>query len=284
MILAIALGYLHFQQPQLTEVKDVVFTKVAGEELKLDITAVKSDKPLPVLMLVHGGGWIGGSRTDMAGLAPGLAQVGFACVSVDYRLAPKAKYPAQLEDVKASVRWIKENASKYGFDKTKIAAFGVSAGGHLTSMLAATSNETSWDKGFKESSSVNAVVSYAGPTDLPTAWKHRDTQPAADKAVVDECLPALIGDTYEKMPDKYKDASPLSHVTKKTAPILFLHGNIDTLVLQEQSELMYKMLQSQGIPTELVVMPKVGHGGFGDEATQKMVIEHFQAFLKNNLK
>jgi len=273
---------LLFQQPGFTETKDIVYAKVGGEELKLDVTTPKSDKPTPVMVLIHGGGWMAGSRADMYGPVNGMGSVGFACVNVEYRLAPNAQYPAQLEDVKASIRWVKENASKYNFNTSKIAVIGFSAGGHLAAMLATTGQEAKWDKGSKVDSSVAAAISFAGPTDLPTIWKHRDTQPAGDRGVIEACLPALLGDTLEKVPDKYKEASPIFHITKKTAPLLLMHGEDDKLVLKEQSEIMYRILQSQGVESELLLIPNAGHVDLGKDPNgiaMKIVV-----FLKKVLK
>lgn len=254
------------------ETKDIVYAKPSGTELKLDLVIPpNAKKPMPVMVLIHGGGWMAGKKEDMAAAVPGMAGLGFACLSVQYRLAPTAQWPAQLEDVKAAVRWAKENAALYGFDKTKIATMGFSAGGHLAAMLATTGYEGKWDLDSRENSSVALAISFAGPTDLVTAWKHKDTQPAADKAVLDSCLPALLGDTYEKKAFIYKDASPIYHVTGKTAPLFLLHGADDTLVLKEQSDIMFRILKSQNVLTEMYVIPKAGHVQLGEDPNVPVV-------------
>jgi len=282
-MLASALSFvLLTKQVPYTEIKDIVYKTVGSQQIMLDVAYPNNAKSSPVIMLIHGGGWVAGSRGDMASLVPGLVASGYACVNIEYRLAPAAQYPAQIEDVKASVRWIKDHATQYRLNKNKIAAFGMSAGGHLTALLAATGNETQWDLGTGQTSKIQAAISYAGPTDFPTWWKNKKFQPPADRAVIEACLPALLGGTYEQVPQMYVDASPVSHVTPNCTPTMFLHGDVDTLVPKAQSQIMYNLLVSKSVTTEILIMPGVGHGGFGNDPG--MVFSRFLAFLKNNLK
>lgn len=279
--LGIALLTQGSQNP-IVEYKNIVYSTAGGVNLMLDITKKKvSAKPVPVLLLVHGGGWVAGSRADMASLAPIFAQYDFACVNIEYRLAPQFQWPAQLDDLQAAVRWIRAN-NTYNFDKTRIAAFGISAGGHLVSMLGVNPANTKVDAGTTARNQINAVISYAGPTDMIMFWQHRVNQPPADRAVVESCLPALFGGTYEEVPKKYKEASPFHVANRNSTPMMFLQGDIDTLVPKEQTINMFNNLQSKGVDTDIIVMPGVGHGGFGDDPN--MVLQRMLTFLSKNLK
>ena len=269
-------------QSTITEYKDLVYEKVGSVEVKLNIAQPRSSAPTPVMILVHGGGWVGGTREQIDSVIPGFTSIGMACVNVDFRPAPAAPYPAQLEDLKAGVRWVKENARKYNFNPNQIATMGISSGGHLAMLLATTGQERKWDLGSKYNSSVAAAISLDGPMDLPTMWRHRQTQTLGASGVIETGVPALLGGTLEQKPAMYKDASPIFHVTLTTAPTLLLHGEDDSVVLKEQSEIMYRILQAQGVPSEIMIIPNAIHEELGDD--RSAVSNRMISFLRKSLK
>lgn len=275
-------GFVVYSLPTNTETKDIVFARYGTEELKLDVTTPAASRQTPVMVLIHGGGWVGGIRDEMNGIVPGMTSIGFACVQIDYRAAPKAQFPAQLIDAKASIRWVKENAAKYNLDPTKIAVLGYSEGGHLAALLATTGQEAKWDSGCKVDSSVTAAISFGGSTDLPTIWRHRNTQTIYDRGVIESGLPAFIGGTYEQSPAKYRDASPIFHITRSTTPMLLMHGEEDVVIPKEQPEIMFRVLQAQGVESELLMIPGAGHGQLGSDPDG--VFRKVATFLKKNLK
>ena len=209
--------------------------------------------PVPVVLYVHGGGWTGGDKSDGAGLLfkEGLVQRGFAMAAINYRLGPKYIFPAQIEDVKCAVRFLRANASKYNFDPEQIGAIGGSAGGHLVALLGASDEDAGWDVGeySDRSSRVQAVVDMYGPADLKVmsaGSSRRYMLQLFGAANIDD--PALL---------KY---SPVSYLTKDDPPFLILHGELDEMVPLEQSQILYDKLKAAGIPAELVVVKNAGHG------------------------
>src|SRR5690348_14413320 len=134
MLTALLLGML-FSQEQTVE-KDIVFSKVAGTELKMDIyQPAVSGKNRPVAIVIHGGGWSGGDKTQLAEMGRVFARNGFVSGNISYRLSPKFKWPAMIDDAQTAVRYMRANATKYGIDKKRFVAAGASAGGHLSLFL-----------------------------------------------------------------------------------------------------------------------------------------------------
>ncbi|MCE9564575.1 MAG: alpha/beta hydrolase [Planctomycetes bacterium] len=152
--------------------KGLIFATAGKTELKLDLTMPKEgDGPFPAVVVIHGGGWSAGDRGQGAFIAELQAQAGYVAATIDYRLAPAHRFPAQIEDCKASVRWLRANAKKYKIDPERIGAIGFSAGGHLACLLGTTTKDDGFDGdggSAEQSSAVRAVVSVAGPTDLTT--------------------------------------------------------------------------------------------------------------------
>lgn len=263
----------------------IEFGKGGTEPLLLDLTRPKQGEgPFPALVLVHGGGWTAGSRNDFRFLMYPLTQAGFVCVSLDYRLAPKHKFPAQLEDVKCGVRWLRAHAKEYHVDPNRIGAIGGSAGAHLVGLLGTTAKERQWEgKGgnAEQSSAVKAVVCLAGPFDLPLAYSHSYRQRPQESAAVRNLLEGFLGGAPGEAESKYRDASPVTHVTKGSAPALLAHGTEDPLVLIEQSEVFYQKLKDTGVEAELVRMEGGKHGDFGKDPA--MVNARVMAFLRKHL-
>jgi len=243
--------------PAVREELDVVFGKGGDTDLKLDL-AMPADGagPFPAVVCIHAGGWVGGKRQEMSQTIHALAGRGYVAVSPDYRLATaQARFPAQVEDCKAAVRWLRANAVKYNIDPDHIGAVGFAAGGHLACMLGVTDKEDGLDGAGGNadvSSRVQAVVSFFGPTDLTA----KDWGPG----VSERNLVPLLGGTLEEKPEAYRKASPLTYAGKNAAPLLLFHGAADKMVLVDQSRWMAKKTASAGGVAELVVVEGEGHG------------------------
>ncbi|MHB1425854.1 MAG: alpha/beta fold hydrolase [Gemmataceae bacterium] len=258
----------------------LVFAKIGTTELKLDLAMpTAGEGPFPVILCLHGGGWISGEREKMKGTIEVLARRGYVAVSPDYRLAPRERFPAQIEDCKAAVRWLRANADKYRINPERIGAFGFSAGAHLACLLGVTGKDDGLEgKGgnAEQSSAVQAVVSFFGPTDF--------TRPVFSKEVREKHLEPFLGGAAEEKAEVYRRASPLTYVNKNAPPFLFVHGTADTIVPIEQSEAMVKKLQDAGVSARLIEMEGEGHFWDWQHENRLKSLAHMAKFFDENLK
>jgi acetyl esterase/lipase len=256
-----------------------------GQPLLLDLAEPKGGGgPYPALVFVHGGGWAAGDRSAYHDLMMGWVKFGIVCVSVDYRLAPKYRFPAQLEDVKCAVRWVRANAAKYHIDPQRVGAVGGSAGAHLVGMMGTTSGTGKWEGtggNADRSSAIQMMICHGTPSDLLMAYEHTVTQREQEGTMARGLLTGFLGGTPEQVKTAYLDASPVQHVSKATPPALLLHGADDPLVLLEQAEVFAAALEKAGVPVELVRMEGAGHGGFGKEPEK--IFARMTAFLQRYL-
>ena len=259
--------------------RDVVYGVADGRNLLLDVYRAPGPGPHPALLLIHGGGWAAGSKNDNAGMALGLLLQGFTCFSVEYRFAPAYKHPAQVEDCARAARWVRAHAAEYGIDPKRIGALGGSAGGHLSLMLGVIQPgdyQSADDPNRALPANVQCVVDLFGPSDLTRI-------PDLSKQALD-ILVKFLGGTYEQLPDKYADASPIKHVTKTSAPTFMMHGDADTLVPLSQSQVMKVALDKVGVPNELIVIHNGQHGfGGADKADLEAANKQALAWLKRYL-
>lgn len=265
---------------------DIVFGQGGAETLKLDLTRpVKGKGPFPALVFVHGGGWKGGSRQMFRPQMFPYSRAGIVCISVDYRLAPQYKFPAQLEDVKCAVRWLRANAAKYHIDPNRIGAVGASAGAHLVGLLGTTAQEKQWEgQGGhgEQSSAVCAVIGLAGPYDLLTGYQNSVHQNPKEGAAVRSLLEEFLGGTLQQVLAQYHAASPVNHVQKGQPPFMLVHGTNDTLVPIEQSEIFARKLKASGVDVELIRAEGGTHGSFGKNPAQ--VLARINAFIRKHLR
>jgi acetyl esterase/lipase len=258
--------------------KNLTYAKAAGQELQLDLALpADGDGPFPCVVCIHGGGWRAGKRQDLAKLTEILAAKGFVAATVTYRLAPAHRFPAQIEDCKAAVRWLRAHAAKYKINPDKVGAVGFSAGGHLSCLLGTADKDAGLEGGegnLDRSSRVQAVVSFFGPTDFTT----KDWTADAEKAF----LIPFLGGTLAEQPDAYKKASPITYVSKDDPPFLFFHGDKDRLVSVGQSRKLAKQLQAAGVAARVVVLEGEGHGWGGAtlDRTLRQTVEFFEEKLK----
>jgi acetyl esterase/lipase len=211
-----------------------------------------SDKLLPVTVYIHGGGWTSGDKGSGAGSVDmkELLARGYLVVSLDYRLAPKYKWPAQITDVKCAIRHLRANAATYKLDPNRIGVWGGSAGGHLVAMLGTTDVSAGFDVGeyIDQSSRVQAVVDLFGPAYLP-ALLSSNAQLVGSR---------VFGTTSRDDPILVR-ASPVTYITPDDPPFLILQGDKDTTVPMEQSQILYDKLKAGGVPATLVIVKNSGH-------------------------
>ncbi len=259
--------------PEVRVETDLVFGKGGDKELKLDLAMPKEgDGPYPAVIYLHGGAWRGGSRKEFSKSIEALAARGYVAVTVDYRLVPDATSTGQIADCKAAVRWLRAEAKKYKIDGDRIGVVGFSAGGHLACMLGTTNKDDGLEGSSgnaDQSSRVQAVVSFFGPTDFTT----RTWDDEIEKAI----LAPFMGGSFADHPELYKKASPICYVRKDAPPFLFFHGTEDKLVQIRQSRVMVDKLKEAGVPAELVTVEGEGHGWRGEKLRQS-IEKTFQFF------
>ncbi len=223
-----------------TRKSDIVYTpKHWPEALQGDLYRPVMNQPAPGVLLLHFGGWRGDDhRRSMSGIARKLASRGYVVFNVTYRKSPRWIYPAQVEDLHQALAWMRRNAAEIGMNPDQIATYGYSAGGQLASLVGLMKHP--YDAGIK------AVVAGGTPADL--------TFPDKDRMVHD-----FLGGTKESLPQRYHDASPLSHVGGSNPPLFLYHGSRDTLVETEQIRNFATALGKAGVPHELHWLKGRGH-------------------------
>ena len=265
--------------PGVKLLKDLEYGRADNTAMLLDLYLPENkDKPHPLIIWIHGGAWMAGSKD---GPSPALRFLkdGYAIAQVGYRLSQEAKFPAQIYDCKAAVRWLRAKAPQYNLGPNKFVAWGSSAGGHLVALLG-TSGGVSELEGdvndLKQSSRVQAVVDWFGPTDLL-----RIGEPESDLRhnAPDSPESKLIGGALLENKDKAAKASPITYVTKDAPPFLIMHGDHDRTVPFNQSELLYAALKKAGVDVTFIPMKGAGHGFGGREAVAAV-----EDFLKQRLK
>ena len=255
---------------------DIVYKEIDGKKLRLNAFVPKGYGPFPGVLVVHGGAWRSGSRTQLTMYAKSLARRGFACFSIDYRLAPKHKSPAQIEDCRDAVRWIRQHAAKHKTDPNRIGAIGYSAGGHLVSLLATTGLAKADDpKGV--GTKITAAVAGGAPTDF--RFTHEDSK----------ALSYWLGGSRRKKPEVYLAASPAAFVDKDDAPIFFYNGSTDLLVPVKIHRTigyagptaLHAALEKAGVETDLHIIKGAGHLS---TIMNRTALEAGYVFLDRHLK
>jgi len=233
---------------------DIEIGTGGSRTLKIDICAPARDpgKKLPVLASIHGGGWNKGNKNDHANKLVSWAEKGYVGATFQYRLTPEgAKFPAQLEDVKLAVRYLKANADKYFLDPSKIAVWGSSAGGHLAALLATTGHvkELEGSGGWHQvDSSIACAVDFSGPADFTTEFSNRWSS-----------VTKLLGQPAKVDLDKARAAMPGTYAAKSNASLLVLHGNADPVVPYTDSVYFVDQLRTAGADVIFGLVGGAGH-------------------------
>lgn len=266
--------------------KDVPYAGTDNPRQTLDLIlpkAPKGEKPLPVVVNIHGGAWMQGDKTNgLREVADLVASGDYAGATIGYRLSSEATWPAQAHDCKAAIRWLRANAEKYGIDPDRIGVMGSSAGGHLVAMLGTSGGVGSLEgdlgphKGV--SSRVRCVVDKYGPSDLlamgdyPSRQDHNSPKSPESR---------LVGGAVQERREEARSASPVSYVSKDDPPFLIFHGDKDPLVPYNQSERLHEALGKAGVPSLFVKVEGGGHGGFRGPEVPRRVRQFFDKHLRD---
>jgi arylsulfatase A-like enzyme/pimeloyl-ACP methyl ester carboxylesterase len=244
--------------------------------LDLYLPEIAPEKPMPVVMWIHGGGWRSGAKEN----APliWLAKEGYAVASINYRLLHVAQWPAQIDDCRAAVRWLRAHAQEYHLDPERIAVSGGSAGGHLAALMGTAPVPTD----EKVSSQVKAVIDMYGHSDLLTTPTNLPGPGKTDDDLAKSNGARLLGGIVRDLPERAKEASALHQVSKGDAPFLIIHGSKDTMVPLDQSQRLNAALQAAGVYSHLHIIEGAGH--YGKEFNAPEIQEIIRLFLKERLK
>lgn len=274
--------------PGFTAEYDVKYVPEGDAAQSLDIYFPESraEKPLPLLVWIHGGGWSGGTKAQPP-FVNALPR-GYVVASVEYRFSQKAKFPAQIQDCQAAIRWLRANADKFSIDPAHIGVGGASAGGHLSALVGTSGGKKAFEMiGGNEDQSdrVQAVCDIFGPTDFWTVIAQADE----DKNVKNifkwnngDPYSNLIGGGLGEDKEKCEVVSPVRYVSKDNPPFLILHGDRDALVPYEQSVELSGLLAKADVEVTLQKFPGAGHGG--PAFALPAVVQLTNAFFDKHLK
>ena len=258
-----------------------------AQKLDLYLPEKPADSPLPLVVHIHGGGWMGGNKFPCP--VVGMVAKGYAVASVEYRFSQKAKFPAQIQDCQAAIRWLRANSKQHNIDPERVGVVGGSAGGHLSALVGTAGGKKVFAPiGGNEDQSdrVQAVCDIFGPANFSTVMQQADD----DKNIRNifqfnspkDPYSQLIGVSLEGNKEKTDAVSPVHYVSKDNPPILILHGTHDALVPLAQSEEFAAALKAKGVEVWLQKLPGSGHGGggFGKLAIVNLMQNFFDKHLK----
>jgi acetyl esterase/lipase len=265
--------------PAARILRDLPYVPNAAPRQRLDLyLSAQSGSPRPLVAYIHGGAWRAGSKSECA--ARPLLLLGYDVASIEYRFSQDAPYPAQIQDCKAAIRWLRAHAQEYGIDPKRIGVWGASAGGHLVALLGVTGQTHDFDIGpnLDQSSAVQCVVDFFGPAD----FLHYGDVPAATLDAPDNAIDQLLGGPVSTHQALARAASPVYFVSPAAAPFLILQGDHDPLVPLQQSQELNTALQKAGVESALHVIPGGGHGGpgFSTPDTRKWIANFLALHLK----
>jgi len=225
--------------------RGIPFATPAGVRLTLDVYRPTASGRFPTIVQIYGGAWQRGAPADDSQCASYLAARGYVVFAIDYRHAPRWTWPAQIEDVRTALAWIRLHAGDYDADASRLALFGRSAGAHLA-MLAA----------YDSKAAIAAVVSYYGPVDLTDGYRNPPKPDPLDVRAIEE---AFIGGTPEQWPDRYRAASPITYVSSRQPPSLLIYGRRDHIVLPRFGAMLDARLRAAGATSVFLEIPWAEH-------------------------
>lgn len=287
--------------PVKTEVKQisgVVYEQVPSRgypnvPMQLDLLQPQKKTKMPAIVYVTGGGFINANKDNGVQLRNYLAEKGYVVASITYRVAPTAKFPQPLEDVKASIRYLRAHADQWNIDKDRIGIIGGSAGGYLSAFAGTTSGTKTFDKGenLQESSKVNCAVDLYGLSDLSQVGMDYspEVQQLHKSAGATEALwvngsPVFGGKDGGVLadPKATEAANPIAYIGKNSAPMLLMHGTADRVVSPGQTDLLYQALKAKGVPAERYEIPGAAHGGvyWVQDKVLQVIGDFFDRYLK----
>ena len=248
--------------------RDVIYQQLPGYTPQVvDIYVPATKGPHPLVLYIHGGGWIGGHTRHSGALAnfpavlASLAAEGFTVASLEYRLSGEAKFPAQLQDAKASLRFLGDNAAKYRIDPSRVGIWGGSAGGHLTALTALTCKDTSLDPAAAKDVCATAAVTWYGVFDFAK-------MAGPDRPNGDQNAGLLVNCTGPCPAERYAWASPVTYIDAKDPPFLLIHGTADKTVPVAQSYEAEAAFKAAGVPVQVLYIDGVDHSFIGSTPAQ----------------
>ena len=268
--------------PDLVVFKNIPYVTGGEYRQQLDLYLPKdyarAERPYPTILVVHGGGWARGSKDEYVFLANWLVPHGYIVAITNYRLIDAAYFPAQLQDCKSAVRWLRAHAEKYNIDKRHIGTWGASAGGHLVALMGSTAGMKEFDVGehLEQSSDIQAVCDLFGPTFFALP------DPGTTNASGSSSRRRLIAPDVPDQREAWLKASPMNYVKKDVAPIIIVHGDEDELVSYQQSVIYDKALREAGADCQFITIKGGKHGG--EEFMQPQVLKPIEDFFAKHLK
>jgi acetyl esterase/lipase len=266
--------------------KDLNYAGTRNPRQALDLVlprANRSGKPLPMIVIIHGGAFRAGNKSMGLREAAGFAGTGdYAAATINYRLSGEATWPAQIHDCKAAIRWLRANAAKYGLDPDRIGVIGASAGGHLAAMLGAGGGVAALEGDLGPhtgvSSRVKCVVDLFGPSDLLAM---ADYPSRIDHNAPHSPESELIGGALPEHKDAARAASPITYISHDDPPFLIFHGTEDPLVPFNQSERLTEALKAAGVSCAFVRVIDASHGDFRSPEVGRRVRQFFDKHLRD---
>jgi acetyl esterase/lipase len=259
---------------QTTLIKNVAYGTADGMPLLLDILRPEPmpAQPMPVVVEIHGGGWREGEKDAQRNIA--LAQHGFFTVTINYRLSLEAVFPAQIEDAKTAIRWLRANAQTYNIDPDRIGVWGHSAGGHLSALLGTSGDRHEVDRHDQGvSTHVQAVVAVSPPVNMVKyGWEHFDDR--------DKVFEHLFGGPAHEHLHLVRMADPLTYLRSDAPPFLIIHGDHDETVPVEHGDALYHALQAAGID---IVYVRIEGGDHGLDGHWPQIGQQTLAFFRKHL-
>lgn len=261
--------------------KDIVFRDAGGVKVLLDIAVPPGPGPFPLIVCAHDGGWFGGDKNEYLSTLRTFAARGYAVATVGYRLSPRFRFPAQVQDVRSAVRFLRLHAKSYRIDGDHVGAMGDSSGGQLALMLGLMDGRDEMDQdNIGVSSKVQCVVNNFGTTDF-AAWRAWFVRKYPKDSDTRRMLEKIYQDLFGGAP-LARRASPISYVSPDDPPVLTFQGSDDSLVPEEQARRLHDALRLAGVDETLVVLMGRGHGWGGKDAERvdHLTWDFFDAHLK----
>ena len=272
----------------VTRVDNVRYGEAPGTANLLDLYLPDHfDHSLPLVVWIHGGGWSAGDKAGCPGVP--LVAHGFVVASLNYRLSGEVPYPAQIQDCKGAIRFLRAHADQYHIEANKIGVWGASAGGHLVALLGTSAGSTELEgtvgRNLDQSSRVQAVCDWFGPTDMTKFADQAQAAGIINTTPGPTLIMKLFGGSLQEKKDLVQIANPIYFIGKKPSseipPFLIMHGDKDKLVPVAQSQMLCDALTTAGVPADLRILPGAGHGiGFNTPAVANTVLAFFESKLK----
>ncbi len=258
---------------------DITYARVDGHALALDLHLPAGVEHPPLVVYTHGGAWRAGSKTEYPDF---LVERGYAVASLDFRSSNEARFPANVHDIKAAIRFLRAHAKDYGYEAGRIAIAGSSSGGHLAALVGTTSGKPELEgtvgEYLRESSAVQAIVSWFGASNLQTILSQSTPY---GLTVREPALKLLLGDLPDRQPVLAKLASPVNHLDAADPPAILLHGDQDPQMPLAQTLELQVAYRKAGLPVETFVVKGAVHGGevfYSGEPAKRVI-----AFLKRTI-